>query len=146
MPQRAAQRPLWQVGTGSAPAGQSGGRRQRTAPQALDQASASSWARFAVSIRGQTSAAQQPPLPLTGSAAYVVVAQSASALQSAPPGGVGVCAGVGAGLGSSVGLGFSVGLAVGVGVAVGVGLALSVCDEQATTSTRSSARMGRLWQ
>jgi hypothetical protein len=92
MSQRATQRPAWQAATGSgAPAGQLGAR-QRTAAQAADHAPPSSLARLAVSTRGQESAAQQPLPSFTGSGAYVVVAQSASAWQSAPP-GVCVCAG-----------------------------------------------------
>ena len=119
MSQRATQRPAWQAATGSgAPAGQLGAR-QRTAAQAADQASVSSLARFAVSTRGQESAAQQPLPSFTGSAAYVVVTQSASLAQSAPPDGVGV----------------------------GVGAAWSVPDEQANARTRRrSRRMTGGWQ
>jgi hypothetical protein len=120
MAQRGVQRPSTQAATGSGePAGQSGAR-QRTAAQAPFQASASSLARFAVSTRAQTSAAQQPALSLTGSAAYVVVAQSASLAQSAPAGGAGRSPGV------------------------GPGPALSFGDEQAIARTSSRPRMERL--
>lgn len=128
MPQRGPQRPAVQAATGSGePAGQSGAR-QRTAAQAAVQASASSLARFAVSTRAQASAAQQPLASLTGSGAYVVVAQSASLAHSSPPGGAGV--------------GFD-----GVGVAAGAGAALSFGDEHASPSRRKSARrMEGGWQ
>lgn len=137
---RLTQRPFWQVGTGSgAPAGQSGAR-QRTAPHTRENAAASSWARFVVSTRGQDSDAQQPLASFAGSGAYVVVVQSASVAQSAPPGGVRASPGVGAGLG------FSVGFWLGVGA--GLGAAWSVWDEQARTARRitTPARMERLWQ
>ena len=90
MAQRAAQRPAVQVATGSgAPAGQSGAR-QRTEAQRLENAAESSAARFAVSTRGQVSDAQQLRASFAGSGPYVVVVQSASVAQSAPPAGVGV--------------------------------------------------------
>ena len=137
MAQRATQWPAWHAATGSgAPAGQLGAR-QRTAAQAADHAPPSSLARLAVSTRGQESAAQQPLPSFTGSGAYVVVVQSASLAQSAPPGGVGV----------SLGSGFGVGFGVAVGFEVGVGAAWSVPDEQANARTRRRARrMAGGWQ
>jgi hypothetical protein len=126
-----------QVATGSVVAGGQSGARQRTAAQAAFQASASCLARFVVSTRTQVSAAQQPLASFTGSAPYMVVVQSASVAQSAPPGGVGLWSGAGVAGGACSG--------VGVGLGVGPGAAWSFGEEQATTSTRKSARMGRLW-
>ena len=125
MDQRGVQRPSLQAATGSGePAGQSGAR-QRTAEQAAVQASASSRARFAVSTRGQASAAQQPPVSATGSGAYVVVAQSASLVQSAAPDGGG---------------------RAGACVGVGDEDAVSFCEQPIATARRRARRMARGWQ
>jgi hypothetical protein len=135
MDQRAAQRPAVQVATGSGvPAGQSGAR-QRTEAQRLENAAESSAARLAVSTRGQASDAQQLRASFAGSGPYVVVVQSASVAQSAPPAGVGVSVGVGV-----------VGVSVGVGVGVGVG-DWSGRDEQASARrSRAARRMAGGWQ
>lgn len=138
MTQRAAQR--WsssrQTATGAGRSSGQSGARQRTDEHMLDQAAARSSAFLRLVTRGQSNAAQQALLSLTGSGLYVVIAQSSALAHSmaSGPGGFRSPRSV-AGGGVA---------AAGAGVAAGSGW--WSCEEQAASrAARRSARMVRGW-